>query len=407
MRRSKINNLLLLLWLLPLAISAGEFQYHSEIDPVDSTGFYRIRLSTEIVGQSKEGLTDFRIFNARGEEVPYILERDLHRKSASAFSGFQIVQRERTDSLTSLVLHNRERLRINNIRLVVGNADVQKEMKLTGSNNLKDWYSVKESDRISVLRNPNDVYETMLITFPLVEYEYLRLEIDDRKTSPVNIREAGFFISTFSDGDYMPVASSFVQRDSLKLKKSFVDVKFEGRRLVERISFVITEPELYHRRARVFYYPDKDLKNQQFLTSITFKSGQGLSFELDGIFCYGLVVEIENEDNPPLVVAKVEPDMLNHYCVVRLQKGEAYLIKCGNTDMTAPRYDLAYFKELFQGKMPEVQHGVVIAATVKPDIDLTEVKWYRSPIFIWIAIIFVILLLGYVTYGMLQDKSLK
>src|SRR4029078_11611021 len=106
--------------------------------------------------------------------------------------------------------------KINNISLQIGNAEVQKTMSLSGSNDREQWFVVKESALLSSINNTNDVSEIRLINFPMSKYAYYKIEISDKHSPPLNILNAGTYRSAATKGSYSMLKSSWSVRDTLK-----------------------------------------------------------------------------------------------------------------------------------------------------------------------------------------------
>jgi hypothetical protein len=384
---------------------ADGFKYKTESFKVDSTGYYRVKLSPRLVGESRNNFADLRVFNSNNDEVAYVSDFDIHSKTSSKFQSYPIVSRLQTDTSTVIVFRNTNREQINNIRLIVGNAEVTKNIRITGSNDRVNWYSVKESETIQSLRNPHDVTELMTINFPLINYEYLQLHVNDRHSAPINIIDGGYFVTTVSQRDFTQVESSFHQSDSAKLKKTFIELVFLGRRLINRIDISITHPSVFHRSANIYFYTDAKQQEVRKLTSVILTSGQPLSFDLGEVFSYGLLIEVFNDDNQPIQVSNVSTFMLNRFCIAEFNTAEEYYFAFGNDEVFAPRYDLVNFKELFKGYLPVINHGEVIEPGIAALTPAKPISWYQNPIIIWVTIIVVILLLGYITFGMMKDKN--
>ncbi len=400
-------------WLLSLFVTstslAGEFKCRTGVFSVDSTGFYFVRLSPQVVGESRENLADLRILDSDNNEVAYVAEQEIKGTTSSHFFAYPMVARHQTDTSTVLIFHNDRGTPINSLCLMVNNAEVTKTMHLNGSNDQESWYSVKESETIHSFQNASDVTEIMTIAFPLVDYKYFRLFIDDSNSAPVKINAVGYSVSNTRLGDYTEVIGSFEQSNSVKEQKSFVDISLNGRRLINRMDVEVNYPSVFLRDVDLYYFADADKQIMRYLTSFVLKSGEDASFDIGECYSYGFRLVINNNDNRPLEIYDVNMLMLNRYCVAELHESEEYHLVYGNDSMASPHYDLVNFKELYAGDLPVVNHGKVAvipsAKVVELDIELVKMLWYQNSVMIWIAIIVVAFLLAFVSFKMLNDKK--
>lgn len=410
--KNSIIRLNLLCWACALSIGATAQgpKYRSAIEPVDSTGFYRILLHHGSVGNMKSNMADLRIFDSKNQAVPYMPAPEQGQQTAMNFQEFPILSHEIIrDSATIVVIPNKDRKRINNLSLIVGNARVEKQIRLTGSNDRKVWFSVRENAVFSSVNNPDDVAEIKLIDFPLSDYAFFRIEIDDRHNSPVNVVKVGMYAGeTISQPvGYTPIKSTFSTIDSAKQKVTWVDVSFNQLMVVDKMQVEVGAPAFYQRNVAVYVFgcdSAKDVK-RHFVMDAVFASDQPIVLYPNNIYGRGLTLAIENKDNAPLTIQSIRTWQKNRYCIAWLDKGETYQLRFGDASLNEPDYDIRFFKEQLKGNLPELKadESEPIPESVSPKKKHT-VSFFRDERFIWAAIMIVIALLGWMTYAMMKDK---
>jgi hypothetical protein len=87
-----------------------------------------------------------------------------------------------------------------------------------------------------------------------------------------------------------------------------------------------------------------------------------------------------------------------------LQKGQPYRIEFGNEEVAAPSYDLAFFKDTIPQQLPVIIPTGIKALAGPAKAPATV---FTDKNIIWVAIILVIGLLGFMSYKMLQETGKK
>jgi hypothetical protein len=379
------------------------FRYASKLSGTDSTGFFKIQIVPQINSKLQPGFDDLRLFDIENKEVPYILKEDNPVTYTSTFHEYEITGKKfLKDSVTQIILRNNRKENINNISLVIRNAEVQKEMRLSGSFDSVQWFTVKESFTISSISNQNDIAETKPVNFPLNNYTFYRIEINDKYSAPVDVIKAGYYESTSVNGAFTELKSSLVISDSAKQKTTWLRLTFEEPVYINAIELKITGPEYYLRSANIYLTDDRNKSKISLTANITIDSKSPLHYNIDEIKSKEIWLEIFNEDNSPLKISGVKCLQRNHYCIARLEKSKQYELRFGDSLLQAPRYDLKYFQSVIPGGLTELTPGSIVelkqaAAAQEPKSFFTDKR------FIWIALVIVIFLLGFVTYKMMGD----
>ena len=393
-----------------LMIFAQTFHYQANLPSVDNTGFYKIQLTSAINAKLKDDFTDFRIKDKDGKEAPYILKDDNPQSYSSEFKEYQIVDKKYLkDSITQIILKNKTKEKINNISLVIRNAEVHKGLKLSGSFDRRQWFVVKENMNLTSISNSKDVSEIKLIDFPLTDYEFFKIEINDKNSSPIDIIKAGYYETSEGKGGstFTELKSLMTVVDSAKKKTTWVHITLEESLYADVLEMNITEPEYYLRNVKVYaVMPDSTGFKRYYNQDIILNSKAPLRFNLNRIKTKELWLEIFNEDNKPLKISDAKVFQLNHYCIANLEKDKQYKLYFGDIKTNAPQYDLKYF----QSVIPEDLKVIIpdsITSITQPFIaeNKTSKGVFADKRFIWAALIIVALVLGFVTYKMMKDMK--
>lgn len=402
------------LWILVLGSTAGmgqTFRGEATLPDITTDGFYRIYASPAICAHLNEPFSNLRIYDQRQKEVPYIFEKEEPAYYTTQFKPYEVVSKEQQkDCCTTLILRNHNSRPINNISLSIKNADVTKAATLLGSDDKKNWFALKERFTLSAIDNHDNTSEVRIIDFPLSNYTYYQLQLDDSTSAPINLLGAGYYEVTSEDGKYTALQPKSINQSTVPAdKQSLITIDFDTMRVVDKVVLNMTGAPYFLRRATLLSAREitdpkgvKSLHYQQ-LARFELSSKQTSVIELPGVRVQKLVVRIENEDNPVLDLGSVTTYQLNRYFTAWLKKGDHYTLKLGAPNLAQPKYDLAFFRDNIPAQPPLLRAGAIkMFDTEKEEIAPT---FFTNSIIIWIAIIAVVIVLGFMAVRMTHETS--
>ncbi len=119
----------------------------------------------------------------------------------------------------------------------------------------------------------------------------------------------------------------------------------------------------------------------------------------DSIF----TIRIFNEDNEPLSIIDVLTGQSAEKLVTYLELGKSYTLEMNNENLSSPHYDLANFKDSIPKYVQEIGISDIIPMlqAKKPDDNNSKQPW------LWPALIFSLIVLGVLTYGLTKDLAKK
>lgn len=407
--------IILNLLVFTLAITSGfsqTFRGEASLPKVEADGFYRIFISPELSTHLNSGFTNIRIYDQQNHETPYLFQQEDPVKYSQVFREYEIVEKkQQKNCCTLLVLHNSKETPINNISLSIKNAEVTKTATLLGSDDKENWFALKERFTLSSLNNTRQTSEIKIVDFPLSNYSYYLIQLEDSTSAPLNILNAGYYEVNSEDGTYTRVTSfKTTKSDDLKTKQSFVRVIFDTTQVVDKLSIGMSGAPYFLRRASLSIKKERlNKKNEkefyfEWLSYFELSSKQASVIELPGIQVNEFLITIENDDNPGLEVANVSTYQLNRYVTAWLKKEQAYTIKLGEKEQQAPVYDIGFFKDSIPAHPQVLSVGPVSIFEKKSEGSTT---YFTNRSIIWIAIVVVIIVLGFMTMKMVNETSKK
>lgn len=391
--------------------NAQQYTWQAPVATPRQTGYQSILLSPEVTGRLRPDFSDLRLYDASGQEVPYLLRAEQPLQHKRLFKNYNILSyTHRKGCCSELLISNPEKRKINNISLLIGNADVRKEVKLSGSDNRKDWYVLKEHDILHAINNRESTAEAKLLDFPLSDYRYFRLQLNDSASAPLNILQAGYYDTHTEAGKYTPVlVQELTRRDSAAAKSTYIRLRFAQPVYPDRLEFTIASPQLYYREGRIQLHPAEPAprrrskrRQQQQIVPFILNSNAPTVVSLPRQKIQSLTIIIQNADNHPLEISSIRPLQLNRYMVADLSPKQAYTLRFGDPKASAPTYELQYFRDSIPANLP-----VLLTKAPEQLRGAGEQKdsTTTSKILIWITIGVVVTGLALMTVRMLNEMN--
>jgi hypothetical protein len=215
---------------------------------------------------------------------------------------------------------------------------------------------------------------------------------------------------------YLPVTGlRFRQYGSLQHKKTILRFSAARPVLIDQLVFTIAAPSLYHRQA-ILYQRREDRsrrrkgrlpRDYQPVTQFVLAANKNNTLLLSGFRVRDFYVEIQNGDNPPLVVKKVVAYQMPTYLVAALTEGNRYHLAFGSKDPLAPpAYDLSYFRDKIPRQIPTLRpREIKFAAAQEKRKGNFMNAFFTSRYLIWGALLVVIAFLAYMSYKMLKETG--
>ncbi|WP_138993196.1 hypothetical protein [Larkinella sp. C7] len=406
-----MNRLLSLTTVFILTWGTGRtqsFDFRAGIHPVTQPGYYRILLPPAVVGRLNAAKTDIRLYDDQNREIPYLLTQKQPGEQVQ-FREYELVGKTTTSVATQLVLRNGNKTPINSLGLILKNTNIRKKARLSGSNDGKTWYGIEDDYWLEPVSNSRATSEAKILGFPLSDYEYYQLEINDSLSAPLNILKVGYYTTTTEAGNYSDIPGIFfTQRDSSD-HKSYVHITFPSPSRPDKLTISVQYPDQYRRSAELGQFriqKQKRNRRHRFFESLK-------RFELNSMDSLhtvllpnqpttDLFLIIENQNNVPLTLGSIKAQQLTTELLAELKPGNSYHLAFANPAVGAPAYDLVHFKTKIPTNPPVVQ----VDQPESVHVSSGSSSFFASnPWLIWLAIGLVVVLLSYFSYQMVTDMK--
>jgi len=413
----KIHFLLISIWISSLSfnIIAQEFQYSSQIKPIDKSGFYNIQLTPEIVSRLSENEGDIRLYDDKNKEIPFIYKKENSYDEIYVFKTYKIISKihDKNKRETRIVFENPNKTIIQQILMVIKNTQDNKYLDINGSDDKNQWYAIRRNYYFESEQSYNDTSVIKIMNLPFANYKYYEIVIDDWMQNPINVQKIGYWDYERIMGKYSVIQSiTFSQIEEKSNSKIIISTPKPN--FFDRLEFEISEPEKYVRSAKMIenvlvrnkkgLFIKIDKLNTHVLESFQLCSFCSNKIAINRVFSYTLTVTIENNSDAPLKIKNIRGYVLNSNVIAKLDSGKTYELKFGNSKVYSASYDLNYFEDSLPKEMV-----ILKPDSIKPLKSEKAIKGksFFGKSFIWMAIAFVAGFLLVMTYNMLKNLKNK
>lgn len=406
----KLNKFLALLFIANL--SFGQYQTTGKIKQVSQSGLHEIVLSPEIRSFSKQDLSDIRIFDSKGNEIPYFIQSN-NTVSSNSFQEYTIVSKTvYPKKSTSIIIEIPSKEHNNQLSLFIANADVEKKYSISGSDNQKEWFGISDSQTLYDLNSTSETNVIKTISYPLSTYHYLKIDFDDRKTLPINVLKLGNFNTQLQKSTLQEInPKKSLTKEIRAEKETQIHILFDAPQVINQVSFEILKPTYYKRTAVLYKKVRREIKRKSQLIdeeiiSFELNSNSKNTFSIPELFEKEFFIKIENHDNQPLVISKIRYFQKPISIVTDLNSDENYSIKTGNKNLTEPDYDLSSFKNNIAVNLPQTTlYDIQQKTAVKSQI-VNKSFWQQSS-FMWFCIVLGGITILFFTVSLVKDLKSK
>jgi hypothetical protein len=386
---------------------AQPFRWRASVAPVSESGFYALPVSADVAASAGLGLYDVRITDsATGKQVPYIVRRAGAKALAPEFTEFPIIANNTDSQYTVIDVQNPTATGVSDIWVVLRNTAVERFAAVSGSDDGKNWYIIDDYVLFQRSYTLTAGSYSQSIHFPQATYRYYRLRINNQKTDRLNVVKVGRYSTETSapQPEYVPnTATQFLQKDSSN-GRSYISITNSAPCVVNRLELIVNGPRFFKRSVNV-YVSSKVQDTERYLYQVASYELSQLSAVLNIPECKAgyLLLEITNNDDPPLVVTKVSTYAIAQQLVAWLDKGKAYHIYTGNDTLAPPVYDLSQFRDSIPALLPiaAINQLVRIEPATLPIATKTSSQW------IWITIIVLAILMSVLSFRLMKEVKGK
>ncbi len=394
----------------------NDFNFFREINEVSASSYYKIKLDNEILGKSNYEFNDFRIFRVDENdtiETPYLLNWDKAEYEYIKQYESIIDKSYKANNTSYYTIKIKERREINEINLEVSESNFDKTLKLEGSDDNKNWKTIKENIRIVGFQQ-NDFKYTK-INFNVSSFPYYRVSINDQHSNKINIEQAytAYNRNVVRKPNYIKdtyiVRKEIKKTEKPKPTESFVaeaytqiKVTLPYKASINSLSLSCREKNLdFYRQIAIYDKKGKEL----YYGNFTNLCENGINnYEFAETNLSELLIKIFNKDNEALPGIDIKVNGSEAYLLGKLEPEEKYLLAySGRKNIAQGNYDLHYFSDKMErtSKAIDLKSEQVIKheKPKKKESIISDQKW------LWITLIGLVLLLGAFAFSLMKKVN--
>ena len=404
----------ILVWFLMLGNSFAfgqmrEYDYKREITGV-SAQWHRLELPDDIFGKLSKNLSDLRIYGITDHddtlEAPYVL-RLMQEKISDKQVTFETINPSRNDAGYFFTFEIPTTEPINKINLEFRQQNFDWRIKLEGSYDQADWFTVADNYRILSIKNDQTDFRFTSLNFPTSKYRYFRIFIKSHEKP--DLVKAAISLKEITEGSYRnyQIRKSETKVNS-QTRQTEIDIELQSAVPVSKIRISVTDRFDYYRPITIKYLADSFKTEQDWkytyhtLTSGILNSIEEKTFTCNSTTVRKLKIIMNNQDNQPLNVDNIEVMGYVHELATRFNQPATYFLTYGNSSAYKPQYDIARFTD----KIPEVLTTLELGEELMIEKKLKPEKspLFKNPAWLWAIMVLIILLLGWFTLKMLKNQ---
>jgi Protein of unknown function (DUF3999) len=401
----------LLLLLTVNQIVAQTFLVSAPISNIKTDGLHSLLLTPQIRSYTQSDFGDLRIFDAANKAIPYFVWTVSGNSLSNSFEAYRVVSKTLTPNKSTVIIVENKDSTISSILLNIANSDLIKTCNISGSNDQRQWFGLLDKFELSDLKDEKSTSVFKKINFPNSDYRYIKIELNDKKTAAINVLAIGRYKALVLDAKLQSLSPVTKTNNDSKQKKTRIAVTFDRPQTIDQLGFSIKKPNFYKRNVRILIKRTiqkrhKKVENSvESLLEFELNSTTKNSFELPAIVEKEFVIEIDNEDNPPLEIDNLTFSQLPAYLIADLKTTEKYTFKTGNETLSSPNYDIAYFQNNISKNLPEATIETLTISESDRKIDSNQFSFWQQSWFMWLCIGLAAAVILYFSSSLLKDMK--
>ncbi|WP_340199350.1 DUF3999 family protein [Ascidiimonas sp. W6] len=402
------NNLFTCLMLLVsfTVFSQQGYQYQRELIGINEV-WHSVVLPDAVFEKASSNLSDLRILGITADndtiEAPYLLKLKKE-KIVNRPIEFKRLNTSYNQNGYYYTFEIPTSQAINELKLDFTTPNFDWKVRLEGSQDQKEWFTVLEDYRIVSIKNELTNFSFTTLSFPSSAYRYFRLLV--KNTTDPQLKTSVITQKEVTHGVYKGYR---LAKTSVSLKKSNtteLEVELPLAVPVSYIKIPVTDAFDYYRPITIQYVSDSVQTekgwyyNYNTLTSGTLHSIGGNEFKFPSTTLKKLKISITNQNNQPLSFGPLEAKGYQHEMVARFTTPATYFLVYGDKNASRPRYDIQQFTDKIPNALTTLNLGQEQFIERKPAKVKTPL--FENEAWLWLLMAVIIAVLGWFTFKMIK-----
>ena len=394
---------------------------HNKTVTFDEDGFVKVQIDNEIYDKTQKELSDIRIFDEDGEEIPYYINRRDISQNSDLRPGIrpkeiekqiEIVDRIMKNEWLEFTLQRDDTKLINRLKIEFDIPEYIFEIEIEASDDERNWGKIRSDNYLYSLPNEKNLRKNT-IEFDENNFKYIRVRIKDiydQKADKNFYEDLRIIAYAIYEKDELfrreKIETQIIKNETKDNKTEIIIDTFKNNSVVDFFKFNISD-ENFSRS--VFLFGSNELDDwkkfcENEITSFSYKEHVVRDTEIDcrtGRYRYIQII-IKNEDDRPLDIQSIEVFRINEYIIFEAEKDKEYIVAFGNSTVDKPSYDIS---KLMRDKniddMPEASLSQIIQNTEFKGEDKSIAERYKW--LFWVFIVLMVFVLGALTITNLKS----
>lgn len=403
----KLLSSFLLLACSPSYGQPGDYNYKRPLTGIKDQ-WHKILLPNEVFGKTLESLNDIRIFGITAAndtvEAPYLLRLTTEKITERAIA-FQTLNASHNSKGYYFTFENPGIAAVNQIKLDFRQKNFDWRIKLEGSQNQDEWFTIVDDYRIVSIKNDLTDFTFNTLNFPGSKYRFFRLFINSKEKPELS--GAGIVQNEIVAGEYRgyPVIK-FETNVNKETKQTEMDITLPMPVPVSFVQIKVKDSMDYYRPVTIQYLTDSFKTelgwkyNYGRLASGVLNSIEENEFKFGSTIVQKLKIIIQNQNNAPLTIDSVQVKGYLHELVVRFAEKADYFLAYGNNHAAKPQYDI----DRFTGNIPATLTALTLGSeqSLKKQMPAAAAPLFKNKAWLWAIMALIILLLGWFSVKMMR-----
>ena len=298
---------------------------------------------------------------------------------------------------------------INQIHLNFKQKNYDWRIKLEGSNDQQNWFTVVDHYRILSIKNDQTDYQFNKIVFPDSKYNYYRIGIPANEKPLLKSAKMILMESSHSLLTHYALKRVLITQDKRR-KQTIIDLELKTSVPVSKLKIGINDNLDYYRPMQIEYLTDSFKTDKSWYFNYGEAAGNTIlssvdqrNFELNGCVTNKLRLTIDNRDNLPLKYGTFIVEGYKNILITRMSEPARYYLCYGKKNSLKPEYDI----EQFSYKISTMANKTTLGNKEFTDHTKTvnTEPLFKNKAWLWGIMILIIGLLGWFTLKMMKKKE--
>ncbi len=400
-------------WFLLLICSFANAQmdkytYKRELIGV-SNSWNKFTLPEDIFDKVQPNLFDIRIFEISNKqdttEAPYLI-RLMEDRITSIDVDFKIINKSFNKNGYYFTFEVPLNKTINQIILDFEETNFDWKIKLEGSQNQTQWFTILNNYRILSIQNEITDYQFTKLVFPTSNYKFFRVLV--KTNNKPNLSRAKISEKTVSKGTLKLYQNKKINiKENRKEKQTEIIIELFHAVPISQLKIKVKDTIDFYRSITIKYLTDSVKTEQGWKYSYTtLSTGMLNSFEKNNFDVKNKIVKkiqilIHNRDNQPLEIESIEINGFVYELVARFNKQANYFLTYGFKNANKPQYDISHFTNKIPNNLIELQLNNEQIIGRNPLVVSSPL--FKSKKWLWGIMLTIILILGWFSFKMMKS----